>query len=176
MNGKRLKFFVPGLLAAAALALTVSVGAQTPTPSDPAPAVKAPQSAPKAGRGMGRARAARHEGEPNAECQAMMARKQEMQDKLVAMDATLDDLVAKMNAAGASGRADAMEQPMAAVINELVAQRKTMRSMKMEMQPAMRNQKMRDMSMRDTRGMIDCPMMKMDDADEAKTGNKPAGN
>ena len=125
---------------------------------------------------MGRARAARHEGEPNAECQAMMARKQEMQDKLVAMDATLDDLVAKMNAAGASRRADAMEQPMAAVINELVAQRKTMRSMMMEMQPAMTHHKMHHMSMRDGRGMIDCPMMKMDDADEAKTGNKPAGN
>ena len=72
-----------------------------------------------------------------AECEAMMAKKQEMQDKLQAMDATLDKLVAEMNAAKGSKEVDAMEKPMAAVLNELVAQRKALRSMMMEMQPAM---------------------------------------
>jgi hypothetical protein len=42
-----------------------------------------------------------------AECQAMMAKKQEMQDKLQAIDATLDKLVAEMNAAKSSKEVDA---------------------------------------------------------------------
>jgi hypothetical protein len=42
-----------------------------------------------------------------------------------------------MNAAKGSTKVGAMEKPMAAVINELVAQRKAFHSMMMEMQPAM---------------------------------------
>ena len=75
----------------------------------------------------------------------MMAKKEEMQDKLKAMDATLDKLVAEMNAAKRSKEVDAMEKPMAAVINELVAQRKAFRSMMMEMQPAMMEHMMHHM-------------------------------
>ncbi|HQP37112.1 MAG TPA: hypothetical protein PLI95_18130, partial [Polyangiaceae bacterium] len=101
-----------------------------------------------------------------AECQAMMAKKEEMQAKHREMDATLDKLVAEMNAARGSKDVDAMEKPMAAVINELVAQRKALSSMMMEMQPAMMAHMMRHMEMAGAKGAMECPMM--------KTGNAPA--
>jgi hypothetical protein len=104
-----------------------------------------------------------------AECQAMMAKKQEMQDKLQAMDATLDKLVAEMNAAKGSKEVDAMEKPMAAVLNELVSQRKAARSMMMEMQPSMMAHSMHHMRMHGAKGAMECPMMKMGNAPEPKT-------
>lgn len=104
-------------------------------------------------------------GDMKADCQAMMAKKQEMQDKLKTMDATLDKLVAEMNAAGAENKPGAMEKPMAAVINELVAQRKAMRSMMTEMQGGMMAHMMGHMNSQQMKGamhpMSDCSMMKM---------------
>ncbi len=76
-------------------------------------------------------------GDGKSECQAMMTKHQEIQDKLEAMDATLDELVAEMNATKICDEADAMDKPMAAVLTELVAQRKASRAMMMEMQPEM---------------------------------------
>jgi hypothetical protein len=117
-------------------------------------------------------------GDMKADCQAMMAKKQEMQDKLKTMDATLDKLVAEMNAAGAENKAGAMEKPMAAVINELVAQRKAMRSMMMEMQGGMMSHMMGHMHSQHMKGamhpMSDCPMMKMGGKEGCPT--KPKGD
>lgn len=105
------------------------------------------------------------EGGMMAECQAMKAKHHEMMEKQMAMDATLDKLVAAMNAAAGDKKADAMEKPMAAVLNELVAQRKAMHSMMMEMEPKMMAHMMRHMEMHGEnggmKGMSDCPMMKM---------------
>ncbi len=56
-----------------------------------------------------------------------------------------------------------MEKPMAAVINELVAQRKVYRAMMMERQREMREHMMSHMDMH-TKGGMDCPMMKAGDA------------
>jgi hypothetical protein len=152
MKRHYLRILVPAVVTAAALALALGVVAQTPTP-----AAKSPQ------RGMMHGH---HKGGMMAECQAMMAKKQEMQEKLQAMDATLDKLVVDMNTALAEHKVDVMEKPMAAVINEVVAQRKAMRSMMMEMEPAMMAHMMRHMRSHDTKGamqsMSDCPMMKMD--------------
>ncbi len=106
-----------------------------------------------------------------AECQAMMAKKEEMQAKHQEMDATLDKLVAEMNAAKGSKAVDAMEKPMAAVINELVAQRKALGSMMMEMQPAMMAHMMRHMDMHGAKGAMECPMMKSGDAHEPGGGD-----
>lgn len=67
-----------------------------------------------------------------------------------------------------------MEKPMAAVINELVAQRKVYRAMMMERQPEMREHMMSHMDMH-IKGGMDCPMMKAGDAPKPKTEEKKPG-
>jgi len=168
MKKRHLKVLVPGIFAAGALALAVGVGAQTPPPPGTPPPAMSHHAAPMTGHHMDSAATAKHEADLKAECEAMMAKKQEMQDKLQAMDATLDKLVAEMNAAKDSKEPDAMEKPMAAVINELVSQRKAMRSMAMEMQPAMMAHMMHHMAMHGTKGAMECPMMKKGTAPEPK--------
>jgi Skp family chaperone for outer membrane proteins len=160
MEKYHLNVLVPGLFAAAALALAVGVAAQTPPASGPQPAEENLQATPMTGHHKHSAARAKHHADMKLECQAMMAKKQEMQDKLQAMDAALDKLVAEMNAAQESKEAGAMEKSMAAVINELVAERKASRSMMMEMQPVMMTHMMQHMHMHGTRGAMECPMMK----------------
>jgi Skp family chaperone for outer membrane proteins len=172
MKKHHLKVLVPGIFAATALALAVGVGAQTPAPPAAPPAVKSPHAAPMTGHHKDSAAAAKHDADLKAECEAMMAKKQEMQDKLQAMDASLDKLVADMNAAKTSKEPDALEKPMAAVINELVSQRKTMRSMAMEMQPAMMAHMLHHMHMHGTKGAMECPMMKTGKPPEPKAEEK----
>lgn len=149
MKTNPLKVLVPGIVAVAALALAMGVGAQmTPPPGHP----------------MDSAADAKQGTDMKAECQAMMAKKQEMQDQMKAKEAALDKLVAEMNAA----KGDAMEKSMAAVINELVAQRKASHAMMMEMQPGMMAHMMQHMDMKGAKGTMDCPMMKKGDAPEPK--------
>jgi hypothetical protein len=107
-----------------------------------------------------------------AECEAMMAKHQEMQAKLQAMNATLDKLVAEMNVATGSKEPGAMEKSMAAVINELVAQRKAFLSMMTEMQPAMMTHMMHHMNRHGAKGAMECPMMKTGTPPEPKTEAK----
>lgn len=150
MGRQHLKVLVPGILAAAVLTLAVGVGAQTSPHAGHTPAAKSPESAPMAGP----------KADMKADCEAMMAKKDEMQVKLREMDVALDKLVAEMNAAKGSKEADAMEKPMAAVINELVAQRKVSHSMTKEMDAAMIAHMMGQMGMNGTKGKMECPMMK----------------
>ncbi len=128
--------------------------------------------APMTGHHMDSAAMAKRDAEMKAECQAMMAKKQDMQAKLQAMDATLDKLVAEMNAAKDSKEPDALEKPMAAVINELVAQRKASRAMRMEMQSEMMAHMTRHMAMHGAKGAMECPMMKKGDAPAPKAEEK----
>jgi len=90
----------------------------------------------------------------------MMAHHKEMMGKMETMDARLDELVKKMNAATGNKKANAT----AAVINELVAQRKQMRDEMMTMMPEMMKHMMEHMRMGMMKGMEDsmakCPMMK----------------
>ena len=95
-------------------------------------------------------------GDPKSECQAMMSKKQEMNDKLQAMDAALDKLVAEMNTAAPGAR----EKPMLAVIIELVADRKAERMMMMDLQSSMMAHMMRHMQSKDPKS--GCPMMQME--------------
>ena len=92
--------------------------------------------------------------------ESMMAHHKEMMAKMEAMDARLDDLVKKMNAATGSRKTDAV----AAVVNELDAQRKQMREHMMAMQPEMMKHMMAHMQTGMMKGMEDsmakCPMMK----------------
>ena len=151
MKQHRLELLVPGIVAAAALALSVGAGAQTPPP---------PASPTTGHHQMESAAGTEHDAAMKAKCQAMMAKKKELQDKLAASDAALDELVAKMNSAATSQDVDAMVKPMAAVLNELVAQRKANRPMMMEMQPEMMAHMMRHMEMHGSKGAMECPMMK----------------
>jgi len=168
MNTPHSKVLVPGIVAAAALALAVSAGAQTPAPAAP-PATKSSPAAPMTGHHKGSTAKDMHHADMMKECEAMMAKKQQMQEKLQAMDVTLDKLVAEMNAAKESKEAGAMEKPMAAVLNELVSQRKALRSMMMEMQPAMMAHMMHHMhGTKGAMGAMECPMMKKGDASGAK--------
>ncbi len=168
MEKHHFKVLVPGIFAATALALTVGVGAQTAPPSVTPAATKCPEAGAMAGHHKGSAAAVKHEADLKAECQAMTAKKQEMQEKLKAMDDTLDKLVAEMNAAKESKQPDALEKPMAAVITELVAQRKVMRSMMMKMSCAMMEQRQHQMHVHRMKGTMKRPMMKMGNPPEPK--------
>jgi hypothetical protein len=88
--------------------------------------------------------------EMSGDHEAMMARHREMMARMEAMDAKLDGLVKEMESASGSRKVDAV----AAVVSELVRQRKEMREHMTAMSPEM---------------MHDCPMMKH------KEGASPSG-
>ncbi len=174
MKTPHLKVLVPGVFAAAALVLAGSARAQTPPPTAPPPPAASTHAAPMPGHYKHSAATAKHAADMKAECEAMMAKHQEMQARLQAMNAALDKLVAEMNVATASKQVDAMEKPMAAVINELVVQRKAFLSMMMEMQPAMMTHMMHHLQMNGTKGLMECPLMKTGTPPEPKAEeNKP---
>ena len=90
-----------------------------------------------------------------AKCQAMMADQEKMMAEMKGADQRLDNLVVKMNAASDVEKADAT----AAVVNELINQRRTMRDGMMKMQHGMMGHMMEHMQAgKDSMAM--CPMMK----------------
>jgi len=90
-----------------------------------------------------------------AKCKAMMADQEKMMTEMKGADQRLDDLVGKMNAASGPAKADAT----AAVVNELVNQRRTMRDGMMRVQHGMMAHMMEHMQAgKDSMAM--CPMMK----------------
>ena len=90
-----------------------------------------------------------------AKCQAMMAEREQMMTDTKAADRRLDDLVAKMNAASGMEKTAAI----AAVVTEMVAQRRTMRDGMMKMQHGTMGHMMEHMQAgKDSMAM--CPMMK----------------
>ncbi|KAB2970034.1 MAG: hypothetical protein F9K18_00290 [Thermoanaerobaculia bacterium] len=157
MKKQHLDFLVPGIFAALALALTVGAGAQTPPPAGAPAPTASPQASGMPGHEQHVAATPASDADMKAECQAMMAKKQQMKAKVQANDAALDKLVAEMNAA--KGPTE-KERSMAAVLNELVAQRKATHAMMMEMQPEMMAHMARHMGMHATKGHMECPMMK----------------
>jgi hypothetical protein len=165
MNLKPLRVLAPGLFAASALLLTATAGAQTPPPAASTATAASPQPTPAKTHHRGGTTATR-QADMKAECQSMMTKKKEMQEKLDTMDATLDKLVAEMNAAKASKDVDALERPMAAVLNELVAQRKVSRSMMLGMEHEMTGHMAHHGHM--GKGAKDCPMMTAGPALETK--------
>ena len=91
----------------------------------------------------------------SARCQAMMADHEKMMAELKAADERLDALVSKMNAAPGTEKA----VPTAAVVNEMVTQRRTMRDGMMKMEHGQMGHMMEHMQAgKDT--MATCPMMK----------------
>lgn len=104
-------------------------------------------------------------GEPAAggsmmdHCKAMMAKRQAAMDEMQKMNAELDVLVSKMNAA----RGDDKVEATAAVLTELVAQRRAMMSMMDSMHPMMMEHMARHMesgmAASLSQSMSGCPMM-----------------
>lgn len=88
------------------------------------------------------------------DCDQMMAAHQKMLDEVKAMDSRLDDLTQKMNTATGQAKIDAT----AAVVSELVSQRKTMREHMESMQGKMMQHMGEHIAM--GKGLADCPMMK----------------
>ena len=124
----------------AAVALSALPGLAAQTPQEHQHAATA-QATPQSGM--------------TAKCQAMMAGHEKMMTEMKAADQKLDDLVAKMNSAPSPERADAT----AAVVTEMVAQRRTMQAGMMKMQQGMMSHMMEHMQAgKDSMAM--CPMMK----------------
>lgn len=78
-----------------------------------------------------------------AHCMEMMQKRDQMQADFKAMDAKLDDLVAKMTAAGGADRQEAMT----AVVSELIAQQRTQRDKMASLDSDMMQQMMQQMQM-----------------------------
>jgi hypothetical protein len=90
-----------------------------------------------------------------AKCEAMRAAQQKMMAETKVADQRLDDLVGRMNAASGMDKAEAT----AAVVNEMVTQRRTMRDGMMKMQHEMMAHMSEHMHAgKDSMAM--CPMMK----------------
>ena len=98
------------------------------------------------------------------DCAAMMQKHKAMQQHMEEMSAKLQTLVDQMNQAKGSARVDRM----AAVINELVAQRAMMQKQMMDMHPKMMEHMMGHMQSGMMSGMSKsmdgCPMMKGGDS------------
>jgi hypothetical protein len=90
-----------------------------------------------------------------AKCQAMMAEKEKMMADMKVADQRLDDLVATMNTASGMDKMAAT----AAVVSEMVTQRRTMRDGMMKMQEDMMSHMMEHMQA-GKESMAMCPMMK----------------
>lgn len=90
-----------------------------------------------------------------AHCMEMMQKRDRMQAEFKAMDTRMDDLMAKMNAAGDTDKREAMM----AVITEMVAQHRSQRDRMVSMQADMMRHMMEHMQM-GKQSMAMCPMMK----------------
>ncbi len=128
---------------AAALMLSVM-----PTLAGQAPAVHQHAGAAKTGPHAGMA------AHMAAQDQTMMANREKMMQEMARADQRLGELVTTMNAASGMQKADAT----AAVINEMVAERRTMRDGMMQMQDGMMGHMMEHMQAGPA-SMAMCPMM-----------------
>ena len=152
-----MRYRMPSLILTTLLAGASPLWAQTQAPS-PSPQETASGKEPHMMGGSMMAEEAEG-GSMMAECNAMMAKRHAMVDQMKAMDTKLDSFVNSMNEAKGSKKVDAT----AAVVNELVAQRKTMRDAMESMQPMMMQHMMKHMQMGMMKGMKEamsgCPMM-----------------
>jgi len=143
----RLARLVTGIVAAcAAVVMSAGPGAAGQMAQGTGQAATA-KAKPSAGMGA----------DMSARCQAMMADHEKMTAELQAADGRLDALVAKMNAASGTEKAAAT----AAVVNEMVAQRRTVRDGMMKMEQGTLGHMMEHMQAGAGKGaMATCPMMK----------------
>lgn len=100
-------------------------------------------------------RPARPPADMSAKCKAMMAEHDKVVAELRTADERLDQLVTKMNAASGEAKVDAT----AAVVAEMVTQRRKMRDRMMGMQEGTMSHMMEHVQA-GPKSMADCPMMK----------------
>ena len=137
----RTKKLVTAILAGCAAVVALAV---------PVVVAQAPQEHKTAATATTKAKAAM-----TAKCQAMMAEHEKMMAETKAADQRLDALVATMNAASGTAKADATS----AVVSEQVTQRRTMRDGMMKMHHDGMGHMMEHMQAgKDSMAM--CPMMK----------------
>lgn len=107
-------------------------------------------------------------------CKAMMQQQEQMKKHMDEMNSKLQTLVDDMNGAQGAARVD----KLAAVVNEMVAQRTMMQKEMMEMQPMMAGHMMEHMQAmkgmqgkmgKGTQPMAGCPMMQDDKAAKETT-------
>jgi hypothetical protein len=123
-------------LALAVILVPAALLAQTP-------ASQAPAGTMGTGTGHPGMMTAQGQGNVWPGCAAYMQRRQAVQQQFQTMDSKLDTLLGQMNAAKGTAKVDAM----AALINELVSQRNTFRSMMIQMEPMMMGRMMENMAM-----------------------------
>jgi len=120
----------------------------------------AQQNQPKPAKPSGGAQSAVMSGKMADQCKQMMAMHNQMMADMKAMDASLDQKVAAMNAAKGNAKVDAT----AAVINEMASQRKQMMakmtSMQDQMMTHMGEHVAQSGSTAMRQSMAQCPMMK----------------
>lgn len=136
----RLKVIVTTLVAVCAafvLSALPTLGAQAPAKPQPAAAEKTQPA-------------------DMAKCQAMMAEHEKKAGEMKAADLRLDELVTKMNAASATDKPAAT----AAVVTEMVAQRRAMRDGMSHRQHQMMGHMAGHMAAGGKDWMAHCPMMK----------------
>ena len=137
----RFNTLVTGIVAGCAAVLISAI---------PGDARQMPQAPPQAATAK-----AKPQADMAAKCQTMMASHEKMMADMKAADDRLDVLVASMNSASGTEKADAT----AAVVSEMVAQRRAMRDGMMKMEHEMMAHMMEHMQAgKDS--MAKCPMMK----------------
>lgn len=120
----------------------------------------AQQSTPKAGTPPGSGQSAMMSGSMGEQCKQMMAMHSKTMTEMKAMNASLDQKVAAMNAAEGTAKVDSM----AAVINEMASQRTQMMAKTSGMQGQMMSHMGEHMAHSGSaamkKSMAQCPMMK----------------
>lgn len=104
------------------------------------------------------------------DCETMMERHGEMQERMAAMDAELDRLVAAMRSASGEAKTEAT----GVVVETLVEQRKSMHAMMKQHHQGMMQHMMGHMGAGQGMGMMQCPMMqhsKPGDGEEGGSGH-----
>jgi flagellar basal body L-ring protein FlgH len=136
------------VVVASLLAMSASIGAAQKPPATPSHQhEQMQQKAAKPGASA----------KMTMDCQQMMQAHQKMMDDMKAMDARLDTLVQQMNSATGQAKVDAT----AAVVSELVTQRKTMFDRMEGMHGEMMRHMMEHMQAGGADAMMKCPMMQM---------------
>ena len=134
------------VVVASLLAMSASIGAaQKPPATQPHQHEQMQQKPAKPGAKM------------TMDCQQMMQAHQKMMEDMKAMDARLDTLVQQMNSATGQAKVDAT----AAVVSELVTQRKTTFDRMDGMHGEMMQHMMEHMQAGGADAMMKCPMMQM---------------
>lgn len=153
----RLKITLPILMS---VVLATGLSAQTQPHSHNHPSPKAATQSKQ-----GQRKAGMNDKKMMARCHEMMQKRAQRMADIKALDEKLDGLVATMNAATGSDKVEAI----AAVVNEMAAQRKVLQEKRSAMQAGMMQHMMEHMQM-GKQSLMMCPMMQAMQAPQKDSG------